>query len=82
MKILTFMQTIRLFLAALTLTTAGCVSMENPFDNANRDMMPLEGAGERPNIKNRFPESRGGLPLSRADREDADMTPLERLKQY
>ena len=56
--------------------------MENPFDNANRDMMPLEGAGERPNIKNRFPENRGGFPLSRADREDRDMTPLERLKQY
>lgn len=56
--------------------------MENPFEPGNQDMTPLKGAGETPNIKNRFPESRGGLPLSRADREDRDMTPMERLKQY
>ena len=30
----------------------------------------------------RFPESRGGLPLSSADREDRDMTPAERMLQY
>lgn len=56
--------------------------MENPFEGLNREMTPLDGVSERPNIRNRFPESRGGLPLSRADREDADMTPMERLKQY
>ena len=76
------MKTIRLFLAAIALSIAGCATFENPFDNANHDMMPLAGAGEKPNIKNRFPDSRGGLPLSRSDREDADMTPVERLKQY
>ena len=76
------MQTIRLSLAAIALALGGCASIENPFENRNRDMTPLDGAGERPTIKNRFPESRGGLPLSRADREDADMTPAERLQQY
>ncbi len=76
------MNTIRLLLAAITLPVAGCSQFENPFDNANHDMVPLQGVGERPNIKNRFPESRGGLPLSRADREDRDMTPIERLRQY
>ena len=76
------MKTIPISLAALALALGGCASFENPFDNKNHDMIPLEGAGERPNIKNRFPESRGGLPLSKADREDRDMTPLERLKQY
>ena len=76
------MNTIRLLLAAITLPVVGCSQIENPFDNANHDMIPLQGMGERPNMKNRFPESRGGLPLSRADREDRDMTPLEKLKQY
>ena len=76
------MKTIRLSLAALALSLAGCANMENPFEASNRDMIPLEGAGERPNIKNRFPDSRGGLPLSRADREDQDMTMAERLNQY
>ena len=74
------MQTLRLFLAVNIFVLAGCA--DSPFDYANRDMMPLDGAGETPNIKNRFPDSRGGLGLSRADREDRDMTPLERLKQY
>ena len=74
------MQTIRLFLAAIIPFLAGCA--DSPFDYANRDMMPLEGSGEKPNIHNRFPDSRGGLGLSRADREDRDMTTLERLKQY
>ena len=74
------MQTIRLFLAVNILLLAGCA--DSPFDYANRDMMPLDGAGETPNIKNRFPASRGGLGLSRSDREDRDMTTLERLKQY
>ncbi len=74
------MQTIRLFLAANILVLAGCA--DSPFDYANRDMMPLDGAGETPNIKNRFPASRGGLGLSRSDREDRDMTTMERLKQY
>ncbi len=76
------MKTIRLSLAAVTVCFAGCAGMENPFEPGNHDMTPLKGAGETPNIKNRFPESRGGLPLSRADREDRDMTPMERLKQY
>ena len=74
------MQTIRLFFAVNILILAGCA--DSPFDYANRDMMPLDGIGEKPTIKNRFPASRGGLGLSRADREDRDMTPLERLKQY
>ena len=74
------MHTIRFSLAAIILFFAGCA--DSPFDYANRDMMPLEGTGERPNIRNRFPDSRGGLGLSRADREDRDMTTLERLKQY
>ena len=82
MSIFIIMPTIRLFLAAATLSTAGCVHLENPFEASNRDMTPLEGAGEGPTIRNRFPESRGGLPLSRSDREDRDMTPMERLKQY
>ena len=82
MNIFTNMKTIRLSLTSLALGMAGCAQFENPFDNANHDMMPLAGAGEKPNIKNRFPDSRGGLPLSRSDREDADMTPVERLKQY
>ena len=76
------MPTTRLFLAALVFSIAGCAGTDNPFDTTNRDMTPLDGMGERPNIKNRFPENRGGLPLSRADREDHDMTPMERLKQY
>ena len=82
MNISTLMKTIRLSLAAVTVCFAGCAGMENPFEPGNHDMTPLKGAGETPNIKNRFPESRGGLPLSRADREDGDMTPMERLKQY
>ncbi len=76
------MHTTRFFLAALALALAGCAGMENPFTSGNRDMSPLEGAGEKPNIRNRFPESHGGLPLSRADREDADMTPAEQMTQY
>ena len=74
------MHTIRFSLAAILLFLAGCA--DSPFDYANRDMMPLDGIGERPNIRNRFPASRGGLPLSRADREDRDMTPVERMTQY
>ena len=76
------MHTIRLFFAAAALAIAGCVHMENPFASSNPDMTPLDGAGESPTIRNRFPESRGGLPLSRSDREDRDMTTMERLKQY
>ena len=76
------MQIIRLSLATIALAIGGCASFENPFETANHDMIPLEGTGDRPNIRNRFPESRGGLPLSKADREDRDMTPLERLQQY
>lgn len=76
------MQSIRFSFAAIALAIGGCASFENPFENSNHDMIPLDGVGERPNIKNRFPESRGGLPLSRADREDRDMTPAERLNQY
>lgn len=82
MKIFISMPTIRLSLIAMALALGGCANFENPFVNANHDMIPLEGAGEHPSIRNRFPESRGGLPLSKADREDRDMTPLERLKQY
>ena len=74
------MHTLRFSLAALLIFFTGCA--DSPFDYANRDMMPLEGSGETPNIRNRFPASRGGLGLSRADREDRDMTMLERLKQY
>ena len=74
------MLTLRFAFASILLFFTGCA--DSPFDYANRDMMPLDGAGETPNIKNRFPDSRGGLGLSRADREDQDMTPLERLKQY
>ena len=76
------MPMIRLMLAGFALSFTGCADMENPFENTNRDMTPLPGAGETPTIRNRFPESRGGLPLSRADREDRDMTRMERLKQY
>ena len=82
MNLFILMQTIRISLAALALCFASCVNFENPFENANHDMIPLKGAGETPTIRNRFPESRGGLPLSPADREDRDMTPVERLKQY
>ena len=82
MNVFTIMHTIRYFLAAAALAVAGCVHLENPFEGNNRDMTPLDGAGETPTIKNRFPESHGGLPLSETDREDRDMTPFERLKQY
>ena len=74
------MHPLRFSLAALLISLTGCA--DSPFDYANRDMMPLEGTGEKPNIRNRFPESRGGFGLSRSDREDRDMTTLERLKQY
>ena len=74
------MPTLRFALASILLFFTGCA--DSPFDYANRDMMPLDGTGEKPNIRNRFPESRGGFGLSRADREDRDMTTLERLKQY
>lgn len=82
MNIFNTMHTLRLSLAATVLCIAGCAGMDNPFDTSNREMTPLEGAGEKPNIRNRFPESRGGLPLSPVDREHRDMTPFERLKQY
>ena len=76
------MHTIRFFLAAAALALAACAQMDDPFEASNRDMTPLDGAGEGPTIRNRFPESHGGLPLSRSDREDRDMTTMERLKQY
>lgn len=76
------MPILRLAVLAFALAFTGCAGMQDPFDNTDRDMTPLPGSSARPNIKNRFPESRGGLPLSRADREDEDMTPMERLKQY
>ena len=76
------MHTIRFLLAAVAFSFSGCANFDNPFENTNRDMTPLEGSGETPTIRNRFPESRGGFPLSRADREDRDMTRMERLKQY
>ena len=76
------MQLIRLFLAAIAVSLVGCANIENPFVNTDHDMTPLPGSGDSPTIRNRFPESRGGFPLSRADREDRDMTRMERLKQY
>ncbi len=82
MKFSSAMHMIRFFLGAAALCLGGCASSDNPFDTTNRDMTPLDGAGERPNIRNRFPESRGGLPHSAADREDRDMTPAERMLQY
>jgi hypothetical protein len=75
------MHTIRILLAVTTIALAGCAMNDLDYD-PNDDMTPLKGAGEKPTIRNRFPERRGGFPLSRADREDRDMTPMERLKQY
>ena len=76
------MHFLRLSLAVLAFSLAGCAGIREAFDPNNRDMTPLDGTGERPNIRNRFPESHGGLPLSRADREDRDMTPMQQLQQY
>ena len=76
------MHIIRFLLAPIAFSLASCANMENPFEGGNRDMTPLAGSGEDPTIRNRFPESRGGFPLSRADREDRDMTRMERLQQY
>jgi hypothetical protein len=67
----------RFCFAALCLAMAGC-ALDDPYD----DMTPLEGTGEKPSVRNRFPDKRGGLPHSRADRADDEMTPLERLRQY
>ena len=65
----------RLFLlAAICLGSAGCI-----MDDPNREMTPLDGIGPRPNVKNRFPEGRGGFQQSRADKMDEDMTRYERV---
>ena len=76
------MHTIRILLTAAAFSLAACSGIENPFVNTDHDMTPLPGAGESPTIRNRFPESRGGFPLSRADREDRDMTPVQQMTQY
>ena len=68
-------------LATAALALSGCALNDLDYD-PNDDMTPMKGAGETPSIRNRFPEHRGGFPLSRADRTDEEMTPLERLKQY
>ena len=70
------MHIIRLLLTATVLALAGCAAPDLDYDPAD-DMTPIKGSGEKPNVRNRFPEKRGGLPLSPADEEMRTTQPVK-----